>query len=100
MGAWGNQKAEIVDGKWVFTYSTTKNDTLGLVKLQAINEAIVLKELTGSSKPKEVIGDEIQPNKGELKIDATCTPVDVSFSSNLSLLNKNRLNSERIIDKI
>ena len=73
---------------------------IGLTELQAINEAIVLKELTGSFKPKEVVENEINLNKGELKIDATCTPADIRFPTDLSLLNETRENIERIVDKL
>ena len=73
---------------------------IGPTELQSINDAIVLKELTGSSKPKEVPENEIIPNKGDLKIDATCTPAHVRFPTDLSLLNETRENTERIIDQI
>ena len=73
---------------------------IGPTELQSINDAIFLKELTGSSKPKEVPENEIIPNKGDLKIDATCTPADVRFPTDLSLLNETRENTERIIDQL
>lgn len=73
---------------------------IGLTELQAINEAIILGELTGSSKPKKVAEDEILPNKGDLKIDATCTPADVRYPTDLSLLNEARENTERVVDKL
>lgn len=38
------------------------------------------------------------PNQGKLLIDATCTPADVSFPTDLKLVNKAREKTERIID--
>jgi len=71
---------------------------IGVTELQAINDAIILKELTGSSTPKEVVENELIPNKGDLKIDTTCTPADIRFPTDLSLLNETRENTERITD--
>ncbi len=43
----------------------------------------------GGSKPK---------NKGKLLVDATCAPADITFPTDLKLLNKAREISEQIID--
>ncbi|MCP4745835.1 MAG: IS5 family transposase, partial [Desulfobacteraceae bacterium] len=37
-------------------------------------------------------------NKGQLLIDATCTPADITFPTDLKILNEAREKSERIID--
>ena len=37
-------------------------------------------------------------NKGQLIVDATCTPADIRYPNDMSLLNESRLNAERIID--
>ncbi|MCP4747021.1 MAG: IS5/IS1182 family transposase, partial [Desulfobacteraceae bacterium] len=37
-------------------------------------------------------------NKGQLLIDATCTPADITFPTDLKILNGAREKSERIID--
>lgn len=37
-------------------------------------------------------------NKGKLLIDATCTPADITFPTDLKILNKAREHSEEIID--
>lgn len=38
------------------------------------------------------------PNNGKLVIDATCTPADITYPTDLKLLNEAREKSERIID--
>jgi hypothetical protein len=40
---------------------------------------------------------EEQTNKGKLLIDATCTPADITFSTDLKILNEAREKSEKII---
>jgi len=51
----------------------------------------------GNSDP----GDGAPPkNKGKLLVDATCTPADITFPTDLKLLNKAREKSEEIIDKL
>ncbi len=37
-------------------------------------------------------------NKGKLIVDATCTPADIAYPTDLSLLNEARETSEEIID--
>ena len=39
-------------------------------------------------------------NKGKLLIDATCTPADITFPTDLKILNKAREHSEEIIDEL
>lgn len=39
-----------------------------------------------------------KPNQGKLLIDATCTPADITFPTDLKILNEARLTSEKIID--
>lgn len=41
-----------------------------------------------------------QPNKGKMLIDATCTPADITFPTDLKLLNHTRETLERIIDQL
>lgn len=47
-------------------------------------------------------GDDDAPpkNKGKLLVDATCAPGDITFPTDLKLLNKAREKSEEIIDKL
>jgi hypothetical protein len=37
-------------------------------------------------------------NRGELLVDATCTPADITFPTDLKMLNTGREKSEQIID--
>jgi hypothetical protein len=43
---------------------------------------------------------ETVPNKGKLLIDATCTPADITWPTDLKLLNDAREKTERIIDEL
>lgn len=46
-------------------------------------------------------GDNEQPaNKGKLLVDATCAPADITYPTDLKLLNKAREKSEQIIDNL
>jgi hypothetical protein len=77
-------------------------------KLSSINEAIAQKaieEVEQSSKPKSSSDDsDGEPgstsgsNRGKLIIDATCTPADITFPTDLKVLNTSREKSEEIID--
>ena len=40
------------------------------------------------------------PNNGQLMVDATCTPADITFPTDIKLLNKAREKSEQIIDTL
>ena len=42
--------------------------------------------------------DGKKPNSGKLLIDATCTPADITFPTDLKILNEARKKSEKIID--
>jgi hypothetical protein len=39
-----------------------------------------------------------RPNQGKMIVDATCTPADIAYPTDLSLLNETREKSEQIID--
>ncbi len=39
-------------------------------------------------------------NKGKLILDASCTPSDIAYPTDLGLLNQARLQTEKIIDKL
>ncbi len=39
-----------------------------------------------------------RPNQGKMIVDATCTPADIAYPTDLSLLNEARQKSEQIID--
>ena len=40
------------------------------------------------------------PNKGQLILDATCTPADINYPNDLELLNQARVKTEKIIDTL
>jgi len=76
--------------------------------LKGINEGIVLAAMeavggdTAAANGKdEDAGDNEKDgpcNKGKLIVDATCTPADIAYPTDLSLLNEAREKSEEIID--
>jgi IS5 family transposase len=71
----------------------------------AINEALVAgaiapdsdKENSEEQEPKESEKVEEQ-NKGKLLMDATCTPADITYPTDLKLLNEAREKSEKVMD--
>ena len=62
--------------------------------LAEINELII------ESETKKDDDDSDSSNKGTVIIDATCTPADIAFPQDLTLLNKSRENLEKIIDNL
>ena len=79
---------------------------LNLEELSEINELIHAK--AQSKKPKKPLegGEEKDsegegkdpPNQGQLILDASCTPADIRYPTDLNLLNEAREKSEKIID--
>jgi transposase, IS5 family len=73
--------------------------------LAEINEAIVQQALTETDgqvcdDDKRSDGDDSDPlaNGGKLIVDATCTPADIAYPTDLSLVNEAREKSEEILD--
>ena len=68
--------------------------------IHEINDAIALKEKPAKKKSKDDDSNEggSSQNKGKLLVDASCTPADITFPTDLKLLNKAREKSEEIID--
>ena len=70
--------------------------------LAKINEMIVedamKKETEVSDESSDY--DETPSNKGKLIVDATCTPADITYSTDLNLLNDAREKTEEIIDAL
>jgi len=80
---------------------------IGKKRLAEINEVIVQKalaEFMKSSEKKPVDDKNDDPgspapsNKGKLLVDATCTPADITFPTDLKILNTAREKSEEVID--
>jgi hypothetical protein len=73
-------------------------------QIVAMNERVV--DLGTNKKPSDEKDDDEQndasggksKNSGQLKIDASCTPADIRYPTDLSTLNEVREKSERIID--
>ena len=67
--------------------------------LSRINEAIVAKAAESSEKDDEDDpGEPKASNKGKLLLDATCVPADITYPTDLKLLNSAREKTELIID--
>jgi len=77
-------------------------------RLSEINEEVAQKALeeqeeaseqkSSSKDSDDDPGSTSGSNQGKLIIDATCTPADITFPTDLKLLNKSREKSEEIID--
>jgi len=70
--------------------------------LAKINEKIVL-QATAPEEPTEATepssdDDEPPANQGKLIMDATCTPADITYPTDLKLLNEAREKTEEMID--
>jgi transposase, IS5 family len=69
--------------------------------LGKINDTVHKKTLSKKSKSSDDDDNDSPPeNKGKLLVDATCTPADITFPTDLKLLNKAREKSEEIIDEL
>jgi len=75
-------------------------DILSLINEKVITTAIPKQEDASSSveDKDDNDNDSLPPNSGKLIIDATCTPADIRFPTDLSLLNEAREKTECIID--
>ena len=80
----------------------------GKKKMAAINEKIACKAIEQEKKASQAknfdndgdghSGPGASANRGKLLVDATCTPADITFPTDLKLLNTAREKSEEIID--
>ena len=71
--------------------------------LARINEVIAQRILEGGQKeegPREDDGEDPPVPRGKLIVDATCTPADIKYPTDLNLLNEAREKSEEIIDHL
>ena len=70
--------------------------------LSQINEAVIQASIAKKKEPVSHTDtndkDDPPKNSGKLIIDATCTPADIRYPTDLSLLNEAREKTERIID--
>ena len=65
--------------------------------IESVHKRSVSKTEEPSDKDDTDKGSKPQ-NKGKLLVDATCSPADITFPTDLKLLNKAREKSEQIID--
>ena len=69
--------------------------------INKVNERLVekMRSLTPikPEKKKDSDGRNESPNRGKLIIDATCAPADISYPTDLGLLNGARVHTEKII---
>src|SRR4028119_2279760 len=67
-----------------------------------VNREVVrrLRQATRSDSEKKNQEEESEPpkNQGKLILDATCAPADISYPTDLKLLNQARVYTEKIID--
>ena len=70
--------------------------------INKVNEKMVkkMRETTSvkTEKKKDSDAKNELSNQGKLIIDATCTPADISYPTDLGLLNRARVHTEKIID--
>jgi len=65
--------------------------------IESVNKKAVT-EIKKSSDKDDSDNEPKPQNKGKLLVDATCSPADITFPTDLKLLNKAREKSEQIID--
>ena len=71
-----------------------------LETLQDINEKMCLDQSTNEEEIPRDDDSENPPNQGKLIVDATCTPADITYPTDVKLLNDCREKTEEIIDKL
>ena len=69
-----------------------------------INEKLIQASTTKPKDKDKVGGNDSDPgppkNSGKLLVDATCTPADIKYPTDLGLLNEGREKTESIIDSL
>ena len=66
--------------------------------LAQINRLIVDKAMESGRKSSDDEDNDEPSNQGKLLVDATCTPADVAYPTDLNLLNEAREKTEEMID--
>ena len=70
--------------------------------INKVNERLVkkIRETTASPPEKKKDSDATNEplNRGKLIVDATCAPADISYPTDIGLLNQARVHTEKIID--
>ena len=65
------------------------------IRMELINK--INKEIV---KNVEDVASEKKENEGKLLLDATCTPADIKYPTDIGILNEAREKTEKIIDKL
>ena len=72
--------------------------------LSRINERIHEQQSKKTQGPKGTRGGKKEepqiPNRGKLLVDATCTPADIRYPTDIGILNEGREKTESIIDRL
>lgn len=72
--------------------------------LSRINERIHEQQMRKSQGPKERQGGKEEdppiPHRGKLLVDATCTPADIRYPTDIGILNEGREKTESMIDRL
>jgi len=85
------------------------NEEIATVQVQAklketnasrSTDDIPLDDTSSGQRDKQEQSEEKIKNRGKLLVDATCTPADVAYPTDLNLLNKAREKAEQIIDTL
>lgn len=79
------------------TESTTSTE---LATQEPENHEDATKETISEGKQESVTEAPLLPNEGTMLVDATCAPADVTYPTDLNLLNKAREKLESIIDTL
>ena len=83
------------------TMMTHFRKRFGQESLAQINEMIVAAATSQQEGlPQSPDDDDPPSNNGKLIVDATCTPADITYPTDLKLLNEAREKTEAIIDKM
>ena len=68
---------------------------------QRINQELIRMATQSGQAPNDEDEDPAPPaNQGKLLVDATCTPADITYPTDLKLLNEAREKTESYIDKL
>ena len=89
----------------MFVYFRKRLNKSTLTKINEVIAGRMLEDKTGPCEEKSSSddgddnpGNSSVANKGKLLVDATCTPADITFPTDLKLVNTAREKSEEIID--
>ena len=86
----------------MFTHCRVRFGLKGTQKVNYIIGGRIKKDMKQPPQSKEEKDDDDEPpkNSGKLILDATCAPADITFPTDLKLLNEARVKSESIIDDL